>query len=119
MAPKASGSGMPIAISTGDALRSPELQADPAESEKRRMAMITDSASTRSKLTFRLPGNLSSRGPLTKAPSISDVKRSHSSSRNAVSITASAAISSARMRKASAIPITPGTFSVPGRTFRS
>src|SRR5207247_6112435 len=59
MAPNASGSETPIAVSTGDGLRSPELHADPAESEKRRMAMITDSASTRSKLTFRLPGNLS------------------------------------------------------------
>src|SRR5262249_31306164 len=52
MALKASRSGTPIAVSTVDGVRSPELQADPADSENRRMAMITGSASPRSKLTF-------------------------------------------------------------------
>src|SRR5581483_4192786 len=40
----------------------------------RRMATINESASIPSKLTFRLPGNLNSRGPFTETPLISPVR---------------------------------------------
>ena len=61
--PIAAASPTPIAASTRDGPGSPVLHAEPLESEKRRMPRISDSASTRSKLTFRLPGNLKSLGP--------------------------------------------------------
>src|SRR5439155_561088 len=98
MDPSAAASGTPIAVSTGDGPRSPELQADPEESAKRRMATIKESASTRSKLTFRLPGNLNARGPFTEVPASSAVMRSHSSLRSTVRRSASACISLAADR---------------------
>src|SRR5438067_2905707 len=116
MEPMASASGTPIAVSTRDGARSPDAHADPDESEKRRMAIISESASTRSKLTFRLPGNLNARGPFTEAPSISATMRSRNSSRNAARRAASPVISAARRRNAAARPTTPGTFTVPERT---
>src|SRR5581483_1696913 len=63
MDPIAAASPTPIAVSTREGPRSPVLHAEPVDREKRRMPRISDSASTRSKLTFRLPGNLKSLGP--------------------------------------------------------
>ena len=107
--PIAIASLTPIASSTRDGPRSPELHAEPDDNENRRMATISESASMRSKLTFRLPGNLNARGPFTETSGISATRRSHKLvAQRRQPRRFRGHLLAAQLQRRSAIPIAPG-----------
>ena len=113
--PCAISCGSPMASSTCDGSRDPEVHADPDDAHiPLRSSMIrSDSPSTNLKLKFALFGSLIRRSPLSFVWGISSSTRSISLSRSFVSYEILLSILSRAILTASANPITAGAFVVP------